>query len=231
VLAFDHRSGTWSERRVAVFHESIYEGPLLTITTEAGSVRCTIYHPFWVIAGRDLSERSTPRELAENEDQGLSLDGRWVNSHELRCGDRLIGHDGKLRTVLKIEQDYVSAFLVHNLTIDDQHTFAVGPDAVLVHNTVDCSGDIHHPISKRVHAALEENENLRGLYSARDPRFTTQAVDKAAHNGYFGWHEQLDDEIAAWIRQNPSLTPETFEAGLRQRYGQPDLIRRFPNGF
>ncbi len=81
------------------------------------------------------------RELSEDEDQGLSLDGRWVNSHELRCGDRLIGQDGKLRTVLKIEQEYVQAFLVHNLTIDEQHTFAVGPDAVLVHNTAKC--DVH----------------------------------------------------------------------------------------
>ncbi len=112
-----------------------------------GSVRCTVYHPFWIVAGRDLAERSTPRELDEHEDQDLSLDGRWVNSHELRCGDRLIGQDGKLRTVLKIEQEYVRAFLVHNLTIDEQHTFAVGPDAVLVHNTAKCNVDAieqHH---------------------------------------------------------------------------------------
>ncbi len=139
IRAFNHRTGEWVDRRVAKFHESIYEGPLLTITTEAGSVRCTVYHPFWVVAGRDLAERSVPRELAEDEDQGQSLDGRWVNSHDLRCGDRLIGQDGKLRTVLKIEQKYVQAFLVHNLTIDEQHTFAVGPDAVLVHNTDGCN--------------------------------------------------------------------------------------------
>jgi hypothetical protein len=40
--------------------------------------------------------------------------------------------------VLKIEQEFVSGFLVHNLTINEDHTFAVGADAVLVHNTADC---------------------------------------------------------------------------------------------
>jgi hypothetical protein len=83
VLAFDHRTGTWSERRVDKFHESIYEGPLVTIATDAGVVRATVYHPFWVVSGRDLDERSAPRELSEHEDEGLTLPGGWVNSHEL----------------------------------------------------------------------------------------------------------------------------------------------------
>lgn len=97
----------------------------------------------------------------------MVLPGRWVNSHELRCGDVLVGQDGKQRFVRKIEQEFVSGFVVRNLTIDDQHTFAVGPDAVLVHNTAECTGQIHHPISKRVHDALEDHDVLSGKYSAR----------------------------------------------------------------
>ncbi|QDT00593.1 Hint domain-containing protein [Adhaeretor mobilis] len=138
VLAYDHESGTWRERHVEKFHENIYEGPLLTIHTEQGPVRTTIYHPFWVLSGRDLEERSAPRELSDHEDEGLSLQGRWVNSHELRCGDILIGQDGSRQAVLKIEQEFVQAFLVHNLTISEDHTFAVGADALLVHNTAKC---------------------------------------------------------------------------------------------
>ena len=97
VLAFDHRTGAWSPRAVADFHENIYDGPLFTIATESGTIRATIYHPFWVLDGLDLGERATPRELDEREDQGLALPGRWVNSHELRCGDLLIGRDGRPR--------------------------------------------------------------------------------------------------------------------------------------
>ena len=138
VLAFDHGVGEWREKRVEKFHENIYDGPLFSIHTDNGLVRTTINHPFWVLNGFDLDERQTPRELAENEDQGLSLPGRWVNSHELRCGDVLIGQDGQQQVVLRVEQEYVQAFLVHNLTISEDHTFAVGADGVLVHNTGGC---------------------------------------------------------------------------------------------
>jgi len=85
--------------------------------------------------GGDLHERNTPRELAEHEDEGFSLPGRWVNSHELRAGDILIGRDGELQTVRKLEQHYDPEFAVSNLTIAKHHTFSVGPDAILVHNT------------------------------------------------------------------------------------------------
>ena len=150
VLAFDHRTGIWSEQRVAKFHESIYEGPLVAITTDHGTIRGTIYHPYWVLAGRDLGERSAPRELEEHEDEGLALEGRWVNSHELRCGDVLIDRQGQRRFVVKIEQEFVSGFLVHNLTINKHHTYAVGADAILVHNTGGCppSGNVPNPYGR-----------------------------------------------------------------------------------
>ena len=57
------------------------------------------------------------------------------------AGDRLIGQDGQLRTLLRTEQHYDSEFRVCNLTISECHTFAVGPDAVLVHNTPGCFDD------------------------------------------------------------------------------------------
>ncbi|MGC4002697.1 MAG: hypothetical protein QM811_05985 [Pirellulales bacterium] len=46
------------------------------------------------------------------------------------------------------------------------------------------NGQIHHPISKQVSKALDEHPNLAGQYQPRDPRFTTQAIDEAAHRGY-----------------------------------------------
>jgi hypothetical protein len=137
-LAYNFKSGVWVVRRVTKRHENVYEGPVVTLTTDGGPIRTTVYHPFWVLSGRDLAERSTPRKLDEMEDQGQSLPGRWVNSHELRVGDVLFGQDGKQRILLRIEQEYRSAFPVFNLTIDEHHSFAVGADAVLVHNTAEC---------------------------------------------------------------------------------------------
>jgi len=138
VFAHDFETGRWLPRRVLERHDSLYNGPLVAITTDGGTIQTTLYHPFWVLRGSDLHERPTPRELADHEDQGLSLQGRWVNSHELRAGDVLIGRDGSPQIVLHIAQQYEELYPVSNLTIEENHTFAVGPDAILVHNTAGC---------------------------------------------------------------------------------------------
>ena len=92
------------------------------------------------------------------------------------------------------------------------------------------TGQIHHGISRTVHKALEAHPNLRGIYSARDPRFVTQAEDLAAHRGYDTFHRNLDAEVAGWVRANPSATQAQFESYLRGVYQRPDVLERFPNG-
>ncbi|WP_437200872.1 hypothetical protein [Planctomicrobium sp. SH664] len=43
--------------------------------------------------------------------------------------------------MLKTEQTCQELFPVSNLTIEEHHSFAVGPDAILVHNTGGCGGE------------------------------------------------------------------------------------------
>ncbi len=93
------------------------------------------------------------------------------------------------------------------------------------------TGEIHHPISTKVGRELNQHPTLRGHYQPRDPRFTTQAIDDAAHRGYQTWHRQLDREVVQWLKDTPAATPQQFESWLRWRYRQPDLLERFPNGF
>ena len=91
-------------------------------------------------------------------------------------------------------------------------------------------GQVHHPISRRVHRALEEHTNLKGKYKARDPRYELRAVSKEAHNGYQDWHRKIDDEIIEWIEGHEEATVETFEAYLRSVYSRPEVAARFTNG-
>jgi hypothetical protein len=105
------------------------------------------------------------------------------------------------------------------------------PRKVGVETPSTLTGQIHHPISKPIFKELEQHPNLAGKYTPRDPRFTTQAIDKAAHNGWPRWHRDLDAEVGQWIRQNQGATKDQFETWLRWRYSQPDLKARFPNGF
>src|SRR5690606_5066398 len=58
------------------------------------------------------------------------LPGRWVNSHHLLPGDKLVSHDGKDVLVVSIELRHVENIEVFNLTVYYIHTFAVGDDAI-----------------------------------------------------------------------------------------------------
>jgi RHS repeat-associated protein len=92
------------------------------------------------------------------------------------------------------------------------------------------TGQIHHAISVRIQRALEAHPNLRGLYTARDPRFTTQARDRASHWGYDTPQRNLEREIIDWLGRNPNATQQQFESYLRGVYQRPDVLRLFPNG-
>ncbi len=109
-------------------------------------------------------------------------------------------------------------------------TSTVAPSTGAVGKGAEVTGQIHHAVSRQVHKALEQHPILKGVYQARDPRFVTQAKDAASHRGYQTWHRNLDAEVSGWIRSNPTATPQQFEGYLRQRYSQPDLSNRFPNG-
>jgi len=97
--------------------------------------------------------------------------------------------------------------------------------------SVATTGQQHHIISKRIAAALDRHATLKGAYQPRDPRFVSQAVDKAAHNGYQHWHRQVDEEVIQWLAANSTATARQFEAFLRTIYARPAMLARFPNGF
>ncbi len=222
VLAFNHGTGQWVVDRVAKWHENFYEGPLVTITTDGGTVRTTVYHPFWVASGRDLDERSAPRELELHEDEGLSLPGRWVNSHELRPGDILISQDGGQRTVLRIEQHYEPNFGVCNLTISDGHTFAVGPDALLVHNTGNCDPDYDALVEaaknkypKKANLP-DESHHIDPKYLGGDPNGPTVPLNPA-------YHQEITNAFRnekAYGTVKRALSPEELQRVKNIVYGE-----------
>lgn len=94
---------------------------LVEVTVAGGeTLTATAGHPFWT---DDDGAATTPG-------------GRWIDAAELRQGDWLRTSDGRLVRVAGTHALRQHA-VVHNLTIDDLHTYyvAAGGDAVLVHNT------------------------------------------------------------------------------------------------
>ncbi|MFE8605392.1 Wall-associated protein precursor [Archangium violaceum] len=96
---------------------------------------------------------------------------------------------------------------------------------------IQCTGQLHHIISRLIAKALATHRTLKGQYKERDPRFVSRAVDEKAHCGYQQWHRDVDAEVVEWLKRNRDATTKEFEAHLREIYNRPDMLARFPHGF
>ncbi|KFA89690.1 hypothetical protein [Archangium violaceum] len=96
---------------------------------------------------------------------------------------------------------------------------------------IQCTGQLHHIISRPIAKALAKHRTLKGQYKARDKRFVSRAVDEKAHCGYQQWHRDVDKEVVEWLERNGTTTAKEFEAFLREIYNRPDMLARFPHGF
>jgi RHS repeat-associated protein len=118
LLATDPETGRTEAREVVTLHTNIdHELVDIRLNGEdgsgAGTLHTTENHPFW----------------SEQE-------GAWVDAGELAAGDLLLASDGSHVTVASVGR-YTGEQLMHDLTVDDVHTYYVvvdGGSDVLVHN-------------------------------------------------------------------------------------------------
>ena len=140
-----------------------------------------------MIEGHDLEHGPRPKGLADDEDEGLGLPGRWVNSHDLLPGDILATADGERVQVTSIEQTLVTdPTPVVNLTIEANPNFSVGNAQLLVHNTSPCDEaqkGLPNPGSARFKQLQSLKKRLRNLgpgnTSVRGTNKTLAAITSA----------------------------------------------------
>ncbi len=149
VCSYDHDTSAWIAAKIAKVHRNNYSGVWCSIRTSNGVIESTANHPFWVANGHQLDKRSVPEHYGIHGDEGKQLSGRWVNSHELLPGDRLVSHDGKEVNIASIELTQVENRPIRNLTVEGVHSFAVGDGAVLAHNASSwCDAMAAHGLAK-----------------------------------------------------------------------------------
>ncbi len=114
VWAADPESGEEGPREVTRLITGHGDKTLVDIEVDGDSVTATGAHPIWV-----------------------NNRGEWVDAEAVKAGDYLIDEDGVELVVEAVDVRQVSNQTVHNLTVDDIHTFFVmaGEDAVLTHNS------------------------------------------------------------------------------------------------
>lgn len=191
VWALDFGTGAWRLCAVERRHDSTFAGPVVTLDIGTSEVSATAGHPFWVIEGEDLQSRPVAGELPADEDRGGAVPGRWLDSQHLRAGDVILRRAAAPARIKNVTVR-TDTLAVCNLTVTGLHTFAVGPDGVLVHNTSD---------SERVaQKALEAAQAAKG---------DTAAASKAAKEA---------EEIAA---KAAAQTPAPRPGDPSLRWGNP----------
>ncbi|MEO3797383.1 polymorphic toxin-type HINT domain-containing protein [Nonomuraea sp. B10E15] len=120
VLATDPETGKTSTEKVTALHRN-HDTELADITIrnsdgKALSIRTTQHHPFWSATSK-----------------------KWVDAADLRVGDALRTPRGDHVKITAVRV-FDGARYMHNLTVDDLHTYYVlaGETSVLVHNTAPC---------------------------------------------------------------------------------------------
>ena len=86
-----------------------------------------------MIDGENLAERP-PCDVLPACDQGVTPYGKWVYARNLVVGDAIQSRSRQSVKITSLEF-YETEAVVYNFQVGDLHTYAVGCDAVLVHNT------------------------------------------------------------------------------------------------
>jgi hypothetical protein len=138
VWAFDPVDSCWRPRRVLQTFGAMHEGYSVRVTVADAveeTIEASLFHPFWVVGGKDLQLRPR-RENLPSVPEGATTLGRWVDACDLLVGDEVLLRNGHMvpvrRACVQPYSDYV-----YNFEVDELQCYAVGWNGVLVHN--DCA--------------------------------------------------------------------------------------------
>jgi hypothetical protein len=160
-MAFDFTNAQWMFRTVKANLRNRYSGELVTISIGNDKIEATAEHPFWVLSGNQLALRPIPEALSAGEDEGEKLPGRWVNASDLDEGDVLESSKGNPVSIAAIATRSVENLEVCNLSVGENHCYAVGSESVLVHNATWCSVLTEmHPGWDKIRANLAKKFNV-----------------------------------------------------------------------
>jgi Pretoxin HINT domain len=164
-MAADPETGEDGARPVTKLITGHGDKTLVKITTDAdadgagdGVLQATDGHPFWVVSEK-----------------------RWLAAEHLEPGMTLLAPDGAEVTVIAVVA-WGAVVTVHNLTVDDIHTYYVvaGSVPVLVHNTgaEACTID-PAALAQRAEEAKRAKRQADAVEEVRTSNSLDEAADKA----------------------------------------------------
>jgi hypothetical protein len=222
VWSFDVVREEWRLCRVAKPYSIPYKGTLVLVTIAGETTEATYQHPYWVVRGEGLADRPWPEQRAEVP-RGATMQGRWVDSCDLRVGDELLLRDGRIVPIERLTHRLFEG-AVYNMAVEDLCCYSVGRNSVLVHNdNGPGTGDLLAALQARNAARRGLNAartglridceiataQLRGLFPGGTPR--RWAGDNLLHEAYEYQGRMFDVAAGQYVR--PGVwTAEALEA-------------------
>ena len=177
VLATDPVTGETTGKPVTDLIRHLDPHVWVAVTVEVDGVQSVIdatdEHPFYVEGA------FVPAGLP------AATMGTWVNARDLKPGDRLHTAAGGNATVVALAVTQSASDWAYNFTVDDFHTYYVGDDPVLVHNSA-CNIATHGVPKKPgvYHLQLSNGQtyigrsyvSMHGRVHAHARRFASQGV-------------------------------------------------------
>lgn len=125
----------------------------------------------------------TPKVNFEGRDDSKFV-GQWVQAKYLKVGDKVLLSDGKTAILTKTELEHLSEpIMTYNFEVEDFHTYYVGEQGILVHNS--CRGEVVRKAWK-----MEQQNAIDGKALSRDwtPDELIQLINNGKVKGYVGHH-------------------------------------------
>ena len=99
---------------------------------------CTSGHKFY------LPENKKKRDIGECQEHEsyYHLSEKWVRAIDLKTNDKVLLENGKYGIIRNVTlQQLETPETTYNFEVEDYHTYYVGNDGILTHNTGNCGGD------------------------------------------------------------------------------------------
>ena len=145
----------------------------------------------------------------------LTTDRGFVSAEDLRVGEQIRQLDGGYGVVVALQHIFGVA-VRYNLTVQDDHTYAVGADQWVVHNTDGCDGTLPNADKAQIssdkfskYSMDPTNPNAERKASA----FQALGYDVNSEDGRAAGAQDVIDQLKAGLADSPA------EAGRATVYG------------
>jgi hypothetical protein len=211
----DLASGQWRLCRVEETYAFDHVGERVETFVGGSRIASTYHHPYWVVEGDDLDQRSTPDHVAGALVPNATVPGRWVDAGDLRVGDVLLLMDGRR---LPVEEILVRRTRepVYNFAVEGLHNYAVGPDRVLVHNSCGDAADVR--INGNSHASTRP-ATLYYLQETETDKFLKWGITQDTAKRYS--KKYLRDKDLIPVNVGPRADIAAWERFLVRTQGGP----------